>query len=501
MEYTLGIDIGTYETKGVIADLHGHVIASASKPHKLIVPHPGWAEHRPNEDWWDDFVFIANKLLHSSDIDPKQIIGIATSAIGPCMLPVNQEGHPLTNGILYGVDTRSTSQIKELTEQIGGDRIFRQCGNALTTQSTGPKALWFKQTHPDLWRQTSKILTSTSYVVYQLTGEYVIDHFTAVNFAPWYDITRLDWTDELSSEIPLDMLPKLAWSSDIIGTLTPKAAEKTGLMPGTPVTCGTIDAAAEAVSIGVQDNGDMMMMYGSTIFIIELENEKKSNPRLWYAPWLFHNQFAVMASVPTAGTLTHWFKDRFAKDLSTQDIFSRLEAEASQSPSGANGLLFLPYFSGGLTPIHDPNARGMYCGLNLTHSRADMFRALLEGIATGTRWVLDTYQDAGAFPSKVIAVGGGTKNNTWIQSTSDMCNIDQHICKHSLGASYGNSFLAALALGRVKKEDITQWNPIKQSITAQSQPIYEKTYPLFKRLYSQTKDITAEIAAIQNQKE
>ncbi len=499
MDYTLGIDVGTYETKGVIVDTHGQVVASAAKPHKLIVPKPGWAEHRPKEDWWDDFVFVSNALIAEARVSPTSIKAVATSAIGPCMLPVNQDGHPLMNGVLYGVDTRSTRQIEQLNREIGEDAVFDLCGNALTTQSVGPKILWFKQNHPDLWSATSRILTSTSYIVLQLTGKYVIDHFTAVNFAPWYDINRLNWSTRLSSEVSTQMLPQLAWSNEIVGQITDKAADETGLSAGTPVTCGTIDAAAEAISVGVHDNGDMMIMYGSTIFIIELDQHRKSDPRLWYAPWLFANQFAVMAGLSTSGTLTHWFRDNFARELSTDNAFELLHDEAAQSPAGANGLIFLPYFSGERTPIHDPNARGAYFGLNLTHNRGDMYRALLEGISAGTRHVLDTYTEIGAFPRKVLAVGGGTKNRTWLQSTSDMGNIEQQICQHSLGASYGDAFLAALAIGNVRAESIFDWNPVERTIVPCPIAAYDEMYPLFRRLYVQTRDIAAEVSAVQMQ--
>ncbi|MYE37309.1 MAG: carbohydrate kinase, partial [Rhodobacteraceae bacterium] len=172
-------------------------------------------------------------------------------------------------------------------------------------------------------------------------------------------------------------------------------------------------------------------------------------------------------------------------------------AEASLSPDGANGLVFIPYFSGGLTPIHNPDARGIYFGLNLTHTRGDLFRALLEGISAGTRRILDTYREVDAFPKKVFAVGGGTKNKIWLQSNSDMSNIEQHICKYSLGASYGDAFLAALALGNVKKEDIFDWNPFDKTIYPNPKKVYDETYPHFIKLYEETKDIASEISAIQ----
>jgi xylulokinase len=136
--------------------------------------------------------------------------------------------------------------------QIGADRILATCGNALTSQSVGPKILWLKEERPELFARTAMVLTSTSYLVWKLTGEYVIDHYTAANFSPLYDVNRLDWTVELADFITLDRLPRLMWSTEIAGHVTAAAAAETGLAQGTPVTCGTIDAAAEAVSVGVQ---------------------------------------------------------------------------------------------------------------------------------------------------------------------------------------------------------------------------------------------------------
>jgi xylulokinase len=486
MTHTLGIDIGTFESKGVLVDAQGQIIASASRPHKMIVPRAGWAEHRADEDWWGDFVFLSRALLAQSGLDPALIKAVATSAIGPCMLPVDGKGAPLMNGVLYGVDTRATDQIAALNDQIGADTIHSRCGNALTSQQVGPKILWLKETHPDLYDQTAMVLTSTSYLTWKLTGEYVIDHYTAANFSPLYDIARQDWTADLAPNIlPLEKLPRLMWSTEIAGHVTAEAAAETGLAIGTPVTCGTIDAAAEAVSVGVQHPGQMMMMYGSTIFIIQVTAEPVHDARLWYAPWLFPGTHASMAGLATSGTLTHWFRDQLARDTD----FPTLAAEAQESPKGAKGLLCLPYFSGERTPIHDPHARGAFFGLNLTHTRADMFRAVVEGIAAGTAHVLETYAEAGASPAQVMAVGGGTKNTLWLQATSDIAGVAQQVCAKTVGASYGNAFLAAVAIGAVKPADIARWNPNERTVQPESVPAYAVQYPLWKRLYAQTRDI------------
>ncbi|MBA3910117.1 MAG: carbohydrate kinase [Rhodobacter sp.] len=490
MTYTLGIDIGTFETKGALVAHDGSIAAIASRPHKMIVPCPGWAEHRADEDWWGDFVHVTKALLAQSGIDPKDIAAVAASAIGPCMLPVDGAGAPLMNGVLYGVDTRATAQIAALNAAIGEDVILTHCGNALTSQSVGPKILWLKEARPDLFARTAKVLTSTSYLTWKLTGEYVIDHYTAANFSPLYDVGTQGWTADLADILPIDRLPRLMWSTEIAGRITARAARETGLAEGTPVTCGTIDAAAEAVSVGVQSPGEMMLMYGSTVFIIQVTATPVRDPRLWYAPWLFPGLHASMAGLATSGTLTRWFRDQLARDSD----FATLAAEAAASPKGAKGLICLPYFSGERTPIHDPFAKGAFFGLDLTHTRADLFRAVLEGIAMGTAHVFDTYRELAAAPTRVLAVGGGTQNAVWLQATSDLAGTPQSVCGKTMGASYGDAFLAAVAIGAARPEDITRWNPVARTVTPEAVPAYDRQYPLWKRLYLQTRDIAEGLA-------
>jgi xylulokinase len=485
MSYTLGVDIGTFESKGVLVDAKGRIVAMASHPHQMIVPRPGWAEHDAEQDWWGDFVRIAKLLLQQSQVKPEDISCIATSAIGPCMLPVDATGAPLMNGVLYGVDTRASEEIALLNAEIGEGIILERCGNALTSQSVGPKILWLKRHHPDLFARTAKILTSTSYLTWKLTGNYAIDHYTAANFSPLYDVTRLDWTADLADILPLSMLPRLGWATDIAGHITPKAAAETGLAAGTPVTIGTIDAAAEAVSVGVAGPGDMMVMYGSTIFIIQVTAARVRDPALWYAPWLSPGQHASMAGLATSGTLTHWFRNTLARDAD----FATLAAEAAASPKGANGLLCLPYFSGERTPLHDPLAKGAFFGLNLTHSRGDMFRSVLEGVASATAHIAETYTAANAAPARILAVGGGTQNAVWLQATSDLTGLPQTICEKTIGASYGDAFLAACSVGTARPADISQWNPPIRQIAPEPEAVYARQYPLWRALYTRTRDI------------
>jgi xylulokinase len=496
MRCTLGIDIGTFESKGVLVDSAGNIIASASTPHKMLVPQPGWAEHRPNEDWWGDFCLLSKKLIADSGVDPRDIAAVATSAIGPCMLPVDAARQPLMNGVLYGVDTRAARQIAALTERIGEATLLERCGNALTSQSVGPKILWLKQERPELYAKTAKVLTSTSFIVERLTGEYVIDHYSAANFSPLYVVDKLDWSDELADDIlPLDKLPKLLWTTDIAGHVTAGAAAATGLAVGTPVTCGTIDAGAEALSVGVTRPGDMLLMYGSTIFIIEVTDRRVPDARLWYAPWFFPGQHASLAGLATSGTLSHWFREQFGRELDPATAVVELAKEAAQSPAGANGLVMLPYFSGERTPIHDTEAKGVIFGLNLTHTRGDIYRALFEGIAMGTRHVFEAYEESGVPPQAIYSAGGGTKNAVWSQATSDVSGRKQIEREKTIGASYGDAFIAALAIGDVRLEDIHTWNPVAREVRPEAglRELYDARYVVFRGVYEATKGLMRKV--------
>jgi xylulokinase len=490
VRHYLGVDIGTFETKGVIVSADGSIVASAARPHRMLVPQPGWAEHRAAEDWWGDFVFVTKRMLADSGIAPSSIAGIGASGIGPCMLPVDRDGTPLMNAVLYGVDTRAAQEIEDLTAEIGADRILARCGNALTSQATGPKILWLKRHRPELYARTHKVLNSSSFLAHKLTGRFTIDHYSASSSAPFYDVEKLAWSDDIApGAIDLSLMPELAWTTDVVGHVTARAAAETGLAAGTPVIAGTIDAAAEALSVGVTRPGDMMLMYGSTIFIILVTGARVQDPRLWYAPWLFPGQHASMSGLATSGTLTHWFHDQFARELPAETAAAALTAEAALSPPGAKGLVVLPYFSGERTPIHDPGARGLIFGLDLTHTRGDLFRAVLEGIGYGTRHVFETYAEAGHRPAAIYAVGGGTRNKVWSQATSDISGETQIVRAKTFGASYGDALLAAIGVGDATAADIHRWNPVasRYEPDAALRPLYDRQYQAFRGLYPATR--------------
>lgn len=278
------------------------------------------------------------------------------------------------------------------------------------------------------------------------------------------------------------------WSDEVAGYVTKSASDVTGLSTGTPVITGTIDAASEALSVGVSQPGDLMLMYGSSIFTIVVSSKRHYSQNLWYAPWLFKGEHAAMAGHPTAGTLTHWFRSELARELEPSIAHIELSKEAMTSPPGALGLLFLPYFSGAVSPFYNPHAKGAFFGLDLTHKRSDMIRSVFEGVAFATRAIFEAYRAADIPINKVYAVGGGTKNKVWSQATSDIANVNQIVKRISFGASYGNAYLAGRAIGDFPANIINLWNPDENSITANQtfKETYDEKYKKFIALYNIT---------------
>ncbi len=492
----LGIDIGTYSSKGVLCTPAGEVLATETVEHDLSIPRPGWAEQDADAIWWGDCRLLIGKLLNH-EFSGDDIAGVAVSAIGPCLLPLDASGRPMRPGILYGIDTRAGKQIQELTAQIGEDSLLESGGMVLTSQSIAPKIRWLREKEPEQFERAIAFISSTSYLVYRLTGELVIDRHTASYFNPLYDRQTGEWHERWADEIcQVDRLPRLHWADEVAGEVTAEAAAATGLRAGTPVTAGTIDAAAEAISVGVAAPGDMMVMYGTTMFFIQVAEEPVPDRRMWSTAYLFEGLHDIAGGMATTGALTRWFRDNLAPDLLTaardggDDAYAALAREAAATPAGAGGLICLPYFSGERTPINDPQARGMFAGLTLAHSRGHLYRAVLEGTGYGVRHNLEVMAGMGATPTRLVAVGGGAKNRLWMQIVSDITGLPQFLPRQTIGASYGDAFLAGLATGLVpNRSDLAaHWVSIDEIIEPQpaNAGLYEDLYAVYRRLYEQT---------------
>ncbi|TDB92182.1 sugar kinase [Micromonospora fluostatini] len=483
----LGVDIGTSSSKGVLTDPAGTVLATATRPHGVSRPRPGWVEHDPETVWWAEFVAIVRDLLA---VAPAPVAAVAVSGIGPCVLPATADGRPLRAAILYGVDTRATAEIAELTDAFGADEIVRRGGNRLTSQAVGPKLRWIRRHEPEVWARTRRFFMASSFLVHRLTGEYVLDHHSASQSDPLYDLPAQAWLDDLAAQVAPGLeLPRLLWPAEVAGRVTAAAADATGLPEGVPVTAGTIDAWAEATSVGATRPGDLMLMYGTTMFLTRVVPAPVVHPRMWATTGVFPGSFCVAGGTATSGAVVEWLRE-----LTGGTDYDRLAAEAAAVPAGADGLVVLPYFAGERTPLFDEKARGVVAGLTLDHGRGHLYRAVLEGTAYAVRHHLDEMAGLLAPPERVIAVGGGARP-LWTRIVSDVTGQPQLVPEQTIGAGYGDAYLAGLAAGVVDRaDDWTRWAGRVEPDPATADA-YRRGYPAYRELYPATRDIVHALGA------
>jgi len=506
--YFLGVDLGTFSTKGVLVEAEsGKVVAEHSKEHALESPKPGWFEHDADDVWWSEFVQICNTLLNKSKIAPEQIKCVGTSGLGACILPIDAGGKPLRKAILYGIDTRAQPEIDELESVFTPEKIFKISGMKLSSQSAGPKILWIKNHEPQVFRETKYFLTSQAYLVYRLTENATLDIFTMADYTPMDDIRNNCWYKETTEYItPLEKLPIPTWSYKIAGSVTKTASKETGLAAGTPVIVGTTDVGAEAISAGASITGDLMIMFGSSFFFVMLAQALLPSEKFWATAWLDPSAYTLQGGTSTSGSLTHWFRDNFAplevaaQKAGGEPAYAALSHLLKDSPPGAKGLICLPYFEGERTPIYDPDAKGVFFGLTLNHTRADIYRSILEGIAFGIRHIIDTMLEEGSQPKRIIGVAGGTKNRGWMQIVCDIANIEMMILEKDSSAAYGDAFMAGVGVGYYKHlADNATW--VKNVTSIKPNPlntaIYEPYYQIFRKLYEESKGLMHDLTALQ----
>lgn len=481
----VGVDIGTGSTKGVVVDASGTVLATATRPSATSSPRPGWFEHDADAVWWTNTRSILRELLARS---PGPVAGVAISGIGPVVLVTDVDDVPLRPAILYGIDTRAGDQVAAQNERFGRKTLLATAGNLLTSQAVGPKLAWLAENEPARFERARRLYSAQGWVVRRLTGSYVLDHYSASAYDPLYELAARNWWEPGWAGYARLERPALVWPGDNVGEVSTAAADATGLAPGTPVIAGTIDALAEAYSVGCRAVGDTMLMYGSTMFLLQTVAAPAVHPGLWAAVGRTAETFSSAAGLSTSGLITNWLAELTGKN------FEDLLEEARRVPPGSEGLLLLPYFAGERTPIFDPFARGAWVGMSLRHGRGHLYRSILEGVAFGVRHNLSTMAAAGAPPARLVAVGGGTRDRLWSQVVSDATGLPQDIPSVTVGASYGDARLAADAAG----VDTADWNPVARRTTpdAAAREVYDALYDEYLALYPALADTMHRLAIL-----
>lgn len=459
-KHILTIDVGTSSTKTSLWTGTGKLVAHASFAYSLNRPESLWAEI-DGDIWWQAVCETIKSVLAKSEVDPVAIIGIGVDAVGWTLIPVDEFGNPLCPAMIW-LDRRAEKEASWLKSLPEAESLVYLNANQLDAAYITPKLIWLKKNHPDIFASAYKFLEATGFIVSRFTGEFVCDYTQAYGYH-FFDIRNESWNQEAAKKIgvPIDKMPRLCRSVEVIGTVTEKAAAQTGLAPGIPLIAGCLDAVVGALGSGVIKPGQTNEQGGQAGGVGISLDHVLVEPRLIFSHHVISGQYLLQAGTVGGGSLS-WFRDQFglpevnAANLLGLNSFELFSRQVEKSKPGAGGLIFLPYMAGERTPLWSSLPRGVFFGLSYSTSRADLLRAIMEGCAFAVYDNLQIAIEHGVVIDEFLGSGGATQSAVWCQIKADIYGKPFIITRRSDGGEGGHDLglFALTACGIGLRKDI-----------------------------------------------
>ncbi|HEY3411431.1 MAG TPA: xylulokinase [Armatimonadota bacterium] len=478
----IGLDIGTSGVKGLAIRPDGAIAASATREYPLLTPHPGWAEQNP-EDWWQGTVAVIRDLVGAAGGDPIAGVGLTGQMHGAVFM--DSAGAVIRPAILW-CDQRTEAECAEITRKVGAETLQRITANPALTGFQAPKILWVRNHEPENYARIEKVLLPKDYIRWRLSAEFFTDVSDASG-TTLFDVPNRRWSDEVMAALDI----KRAWfakeveSSTVAGSVSASAAAETGLPAGVLICGGGGDQAAGAVGAGITRPGVVSSTVGTSGVVFAYSDKPWIDPQgrihtfCHAVPGAWH----VMGVMLSAGGALRWLRDTMG-----YASYAEINADVLSVPPGSEGLTFLPYLSGERTPHKDPNARGVFFGLSLSHTRAHMARAVMEGVAYGLNDSFRIFHELNVPLQEVRAAGGGARSDVWLQIQADITGLPHCRLNVDEGPAYGAAILAGVAAGTFGSVPAATDAFIKPVSTVQPNPanraVYDEGYARFRDLYA-----------------
>lgn len=496
--YLLGIDIGTSACKVAVFDREGHVAASASGDYPVYYPKEGWAEQNP-EEWWSAVCSAIKETLKKGQIAPEEISGVGIDGQSWSAIAIDKDGRVLTNTPIW-MDTRAQSICDRLNEKIGADAIFQVSGNSLQPSYTTAKILWYQENMPEVYEKIDKILQSNSYIAFKLTGAVTQDVSQGYGLH-CFDMKKGIWDEEMCGKlgIPMGLLPEIVPCDQVVGTVTEQAAAESGLAVGTPVVAGGLDAACGTLGAGVIHPGETQEQGGQAGGMSICMDTYKADPRLILGYHVVPGQWLLQGGTTGGGGVMRWFEREFAdyereKQSETgKSSLVQLNEIAEPVAPGCDGVVFLPYMAGERSPIWNPDAKGVFYGLDFSKTKGHMVRACMEGVALSLRHNLEIAEEAGAKVELLRAMGGSANSLLWTQIKSDITGKPIVVPSSDTATTLGAAILAGVGVGFYQSYEeavsLTVKTTREHQPNRENKEIYDHTYETYLRLYESLKDL------------
>lgn len=493
MNYVIGVDLGTSAVKTILVNEAGEICAEASKSYPLFHERAGWSEQNP-DDWVTGTIDALQEMMNEARVPAENITGISYSGQMHGLVLLDERHNVLRKAILWN-DTRTTKQCEEMTATLGSE-LLSITRNRVLEGFTLPKIRWVQENEPELFQKASLFLLPKDYVRLKMTGEAHMDYSDAAGTL-LLDVTRKEWSAPICEtfDIPLSLCPQLVESTGQTGTLLPSIAEQTGLRAETPVFAGGADNACGAIGAGILTSGKTMCSIGTSGVILAHEDD---STRDFEGKVHFFNHgkkdaFYTMGVTLSAGHSLQWFKETFA----AEESFEELLANVGDILPGAGGLLYTPYLAGERTPHPDSVIRASFIGIDSAHTKAHFTRAVMEGITFSLQESIDLFRAEGKIVDTVISIGGGAKNNVWLQMQADIFDAKVVKLQNEQGPAMGAAMIAAAGSGIFGSLEECANVFIKEGQAFMPDPerakVYKSLFSIYKTVYDQTKQINEEL--------
>ena len=496
----IGIDLGTSSVKILAIDKGGDIIGSTSKEYPVYYPKTNYAEQNP-EDWWTGVKEAMNELVNEYPQLADTVESISFSGQMHGLVALDKNDDVLIPAILWS-DQRTGEECEDITKAIGQENLTKYTSNKALTGFTAPKILWVKKNQPEIFKKIEHIMLPKDYIQFKLTGEYATDMSDASGML-LLDVKNRKWSKEMIDFLGIteEMLPKLFESYEVTGRVKKEIKKEIGLenCGNILVAAGAGDQAAGAIGAGVVEDGILSVALGTSgvVFVSEEEYSVDTENRL-HSFCHANGKYHQMGVVLSAAASLKWWIDQVQKD--TSNPYNVLQAEAEKIKPGSEGLYFLPYLLGERTPYSDPDAKGCFVGLSISHRRDHMTRAVLEGVIYALRDSLEIIKDIGGNTNEIRLIGGGAKSPLWQQIVADIFGIPVYITNSSEGPAFGAAILASVAAGNYGSVDEAcrklistskEIQPIKENVE-----IYNKHYKIYNKLYGTLEQTFKDIAKL-----
>ena len=505
----VGIDLGTSTIKAVFIDTATcEIITTQTEDvHPVKTENPDWVEYDPM-DWWKGTLRLLKKG-YEAGVDPSRIAGVAFTGWICMALFSDENGVPVTNAVHY-TDMRHMSVLDEL-ETLVGKQCVEKNANYLGMYSGMVKQYWWKKNRPEVFAKARRVHTEASWMIKKLTG---IDAWNRpeAGFYSLYDFKTRDWDDEIIDAIGFDreLFPKLYDAWEIVGGVSEEAAELTGLVVGTSVVAGADDGSPVALATGVIEIGQSFMSSASGANLVANTAEPVSHPTIITFTHCIPGLISSQTVMSSTGASNKWVRDALCQaetavaEITGGETFDYMNQAVKNASPGSGGVIFLPYLSGEFTPHGDSDARGCFIGIGSGTTKADMLRAVLEGVAFAILDNIMLIRDVGGKLDEIIITGGLTKSDIWMQIIADVTGCALSLTEETEGSPFGGALLAGIGVGLFEsyEDAVSKMVRINRNAylpTPENTKLYANIFKVYQSLYPALKDVFTNLGTLRGQ--